>query len=484
MGSKDPLGEYMGRFPYPLISKGMAYYRQDKIEDARIQDGRVIAKVKGSEDHVYDVSISYKDRKYEGDCTCPYCYEHAECKHIYAVLLYMSKNNLLLDKKTSAKTIYSDMIHEKVPMTDSTSDKASDTTQKILSKKKTEGETLLKKIQDGIDSFYYISTSTRRLFQKLYSTKEYPVIAKSLRYINSTNDLETILNEISRTFPLNEQKEIFQCTEVGSDCFNQALITHIENHPETLFFFPISFFRSNSYVHPFLTMRLLHIACAYHYDELIQFYLDNNIYEDIIDNLFVLNYIKNNFPEQKWIDLFADKIEKYNLSRIEFAFIAPHLKEESKKHLLNMPEGLKFHRGSNELRPGVEYQSYAYISPLFVRQYFGLEKIKVDHTDLVDMLSFHHFFFKEYGKDAFRHFRLRFNAVIKAVKTPDFRSIVPGLLIILKEKDNYPEDFEDSFEKLRQYSLNSYSYKEPMASYLFAKLLAGQKNSLGFYEYK
>lgn len=479
--NKDDLGEYMGKFSYPLISKGMAYYNQGRIAEIKIQDGRVFAKVKGSDDHFYDVSISYRNKKYEGDCTCPYCYEHGDCKHIYAVLLYMSKNNIFLDGRQvtipPSSESQKSVTEKQVPATPKASK------PKVIIPKKTAGQKLIDKIEDRLSWDHYMSYKTHTLFNQLYQTKEYDRIAEGLTYLNTKDDIETILNDIDKEFSLEEQKEIFSRIKVRGTGFNQTIVAYIEDHPEKLFFFPISFFQANSSDNPFLTMHLLHVAVSYHYDDLIRIYFNRNIYEDIIDNLFMLNYIKTNFAEDKYLELFKDKIEKYNLSRIEFAFIAPYLDEESKKHLLSMPEGLKFHCSSFAFDSGIEYKNYAYVSPAFVKHYFD-EDVMPSDCDLVDMLCFHHFFFEKNGTIAFRYFRSQFNAAIRISRSPNFKLIVPGLLIILEEKDHHPAEFEDTFAKLRQYSVNIGNYKEPVASYLFAKLLSGHPQSIEFMEYK
>lgn len=83
----------------PIIkSRGINYSRLNKIKDIIIVNNLVKAKVLDTKE--YDVTINFvKEKINEVSCSCPYHEKSTYCKHIYAVLYELSKE----DKKEACK---------------------------------------------------------------------------------------------------------------------------------------------------------------------------------------------------------------------------------------------------------------------------------------------------------------------------------------------------------------------------------------------
>lgn len=69
------------------FNRGMEYYREGRVRQLRLENGRVIATVAGSS----NCAVTVKQKSLESDCTCPYDWD-GYCKHIIAVLLTLSKD--------------------------------------------------------------------------------------------------------------------------------------------------------------------------------------------------------------------------------------------------------------------------------------------------------------------------------------------------------------------------------------------------------
>jgi tetratricopeptide (TPR) repeat protein len=67
------------------FSRGEAYYRNDQVALLRVEPGRVLAHVAGTED--YRVELTGRGEDIDGTCTCPAFDRDGFCKHLVAVAL-------------------------------------------------------------------------------------------------------------------------------------------------------------------------------------------------------------------------------------------------------------------------------------------------------------------------------------------------------------------------------------------------------------
>lgn len=65
-----------------ILARGLDYYESGSVISFRIEDSRIIAKVRGN--NIYDIEISAEGDKLDASCNCPY--DGYGCKHIVAVL--------------------------------------------------------------------------------------------------------------------------------------------------------------------------------------------------------------------------------------------------------------------------------------------------------------------------------------------------------------------------------------------------------------
>ena len=113
--------EFENYFENSILSRGQSYYIDNRILDIWYQENNVYAYVDGSE--IYKVELEIKNgeiRRYY--CSCPYS-EDGEymCKHIAAVLYYLSDNKVpelekeeSKNKKTNKETTKLNKIYDEM----------------------------------------------------------------------------------------------------------------------------------------------------------------------------------------------------------------------------------------------------------------------------------------------------------------------------------------------------------------------------------
>lgn len=85
-------------FTREILKRGLAYYRQGKVQSLKEQEDGYSARVKGS--RIYKVAIQASGNVvFDTDCSCPYSQEGHYCKHEAAALY-------LLEKKLGGITLY------------------------------------------------------------------------------------------------------------------------------------------------------------------------------------------------------------------------------------------------------------------------------------------------------------------------------------------------------------------------------------------
>lgn len=68
-----------------VFARGVDYYEDKKVEILAVEDGRVLARVAGSEN--YRVALQGAGRGISGECSCPAFSDHGFCKHMVATAL-------------------------------------------------------------------------------------------------------------------------------------------------------------------------------------------------------------------------------------------------------------------------------------------------------------------------------------------------------------------------------------------------------------
>jgi len=88
-------------FTKKILDRGKKYYNLGCVSEVSIDDNEIKAIVTGTQD--YNVSVTIEEESIaDSYCTCPYFYDHNECKHIAALLYYLNNKNV--DNKKEPKT--------------------------------------------------------------------------------------------------------------------------------------------------------------------------------------------------------------------------------------------------------------------------------------------------------------------------------------------------------------------------------------------
>lgn len=76
-----------------ILSRGYEYCKMNKVSNITINNDLISATVNGDKD--YKVNLEIKDNTFiDGDCSCPYFETNGYCKHMAAVLYYLSDNKI------------------------------------------------------------------------------------------------------------------------------------------------------------------------------------------------------------------------------------------------------------------------------------------------------------------------------------------------------------------------------------------------------
>lgn len=84
---EDILDEVENDFGYQIKDRGKSYYEDGNIIQCCKTDNKYYAKVRGSNDSFYTVSVKIDEEGIEYNCSCPCTFP---CKHEYAVLIAIS----------------------------------------------------------------------------------------------------------------------------------------------------------------------------------------------------------------------------------------------------------------------------------------------------------------------------------------------------------------------------------------------------------
>lgn len=95
-----------------ILKRGLEYYNCGCVKNVRIKDNSIGAIVEGTNN--YHVGIEIKgDKVASTNCDCPYYYDHDECKHIVAVLYYLTNEKIDYTKNDESIRTILDKIDEK-----------------------------------------------------------------------------------------------------------------------------------------------------------------------------------------------------------------------------------------------------------------------------------------------------------------------------------------------------------------------------------
>lgn len=95
-----------------ILKRGLEYYNYSCVKNVRIKDNSIGAIVEGTNN--YHVGIEIKGDKVDSaNCDCPYYYDHDECKHIVAVLYYLTNEKIDNTKNDESIRTILDKIDEK-----------------------------------------------------------------------------------------------------------------------------------------------------------------------------------------------------------------------------------------------------------------------------------------------------------------------------------------------------------------------------------
>lgn len=95
-----------------ILKRGLEYYNYGCVKSVRIKDNSIGAIVEGTNN--YHVGIEIKGGKVDSaNCDCPYYYDHDECKHIVAVLYYLTNEKIENQKNEESTHTILDKINEK-----------------------------------------------------------------------------------------------------------------------------------------------------------------------------------------------------------------------------------------------------------------------------------------------------------------------------------------------------------------------------------
>lgn len=110
--------KYDNLFEKQIIQRGINYSLSNKINNLNIKDNLLSAQIKGTK--IYDIKIEFEeDMLKKVFCSCPYHKKSVYCKHIYAVLYELNKNereqiiskykNYLTDNEKQVKDFFSEI---------------------------------------------------------------------------------------------------------------------------------------------------------------------------------------------------------------------------------------------------------------------------------------------------------------------------------------------------------------------------------------
>lgn len=95
-----------------ILKRGLEYYNYGCIKNVGIKDNSIEAMVEGTNN--YHVGLEIKGGKVVfASCDCPYYYDHDECKHIVAVLYYLTNEKIENQKNEESTRTILDKINEK-----------------------------------------------------------------------------------------------------------------------------------------------------------------------------------------------------------------------------------------------------------------------------------------------------------------------------------------------------------------------------------
>ena len=95
-----------------ILKRGLEYYNYSCVKNVRIKDNSIGAIVE--ETNNYHVGIEIKGDKVDSaNCDCPYYYDRDECKHIVAVLYYLTNEKIDNTKNDESIRTILDKIDEK-----------------------------------------------------------------------------------------------------------------------------------------------------------------------------------------------------------------------------------------------------------------------------------------------------------------------------------------------------------------------------------
>lgn len=200
---EDLLDNLEDDFDYQIIERGRSYYNSGKVSQVYKTGNRYSAKVYGTGDKVYDVTITVDDdytADYECSCPCDY-----PCKHEYAVLMAISNKEY---KEIELKPIIKEQqyntldIIEKIP---------SDELKKYILTRGREYVDFDKEAFDKYFSAYLPKYSYDYYYNKLYNSiilnsnynsiaEGYIVLAKNYLNKNEFEDVFKIIKSIIEAY--------------------------------------------------------------------------------------------------------------------------------------------------------------------------------------------------------------------------------------------------------------------------------------------
>ncbi len=99
-------------FKERILQRGYDYYLEGLVNDVFVDGNTISASVDGTQ--VYNVEVTIDDNEVvDSYCSCPYFEDNGECKHIVALLYYISNNAVIkYDKETSKKQNIKDVLNK------------------------------------------------------------------------------------------------------------------------------------------------------------------------------------------------------------------------------------------------------------------------------------------------------------------------------------------------------------------------------------
>lgn len=107
-----PLNQFEQYIDETILQRGLTYFKKGKVQEPlETGYGELEAVVEGSEDYIVNLTIR-NEIVTEFSCNCPFDMGPV-CKHVAAVIFYLQKEELGLDKKTKSKKTNSTPISKK-----------------------------------------------------------------------------------------------------------------------------------------------------------------------------------------------------------------------------------------------------------------------------------------------------------------------------------------------------------------------------------